>query len=112
MILYSKSHCILEINPLVLGVLVSIVFILGLLLELIKHAPYSFLTASISTTLLSLLKSAGVVFSLSMSILSISAFTLAKSDFAAKVDVQHLLLLLNQLLKFDYINLIQILHFY
>ena len=56
--------------------------------------------------LLSLLKSAGVVFSLSMSILSICAFTLAKSDFAAKVDVQHLLLLLNQLLTFDWINLI------
>ena len=41
----------------------------------------------ISTTLLSLLTLADTVFSLAISILSTSAFKLAKSDFAAKLDV-------------------------
>ena len=40
--------------------------------------------------LLSLLKSAGIAFSLSISILSNSAFKLAKSDFVAKTDVSTL----------------------
>ena len=44
-----------------------------------------FLTTSLSTTLIALLKSAGTVLSLSVSILSTSAFKLAISDFAAKL---------------------------
>ena len=46
-----------------------------------------FLTTSLSTTLLRLIEPAGTVFNLSISILSTSAFKLAKSDFAAKLDV-------------------------
>ena len=44
-----------------------------------------FLTTSLTTTLLSLLKSSGPVFHLSASALSISAFKLAKSDFAVNL---------------------------
>ena len=39
--------------------------------------------------LLRLLKSVGIVFSLSISILPVSAFKLAKSDFDAKFDVSN-----------------------
>ena len=42
---------------------------------------------SLSTRLLSLLKSAGTNFSLSTSVLSTSADKLAKFDFAVKLDV-------------------------
>ena len=57
-------------------------------LTLVTNLSYRvFLTTSLSTTLLSLLKSGGTVFSLSMSILSTSAFKLSKSDFAAELDV-------------------------
>ena len=45
-----------------------------------------FLTASLFTTLLSLLTSAGTI-NLSMPILSTSAFKLVKSDFAARLDI-------------------------
>ena len=48
---------------------------------------HSALTTSLFTTSLSLLKSTGIAFSLIISILSTSAFKLAKSDFAAKLDV-------------------------
>ena len=48
---------------------------------------FFFLTTSLFTSLLSLLKSTRTVFNLSMSILSVSAFKLAKSDFDAKLDV-------------------------
>ena len=46
-----------------------------------------FLTTLLSTTLLSLNKSKGTVFNLSISILSTIDFKLAKSHFAAKLDV-------------------------
>ena len=46
-----------------------------------------FSITSLSTTLLSLIKSAGLVFSLSRYILSTSAFKLGKSDLAAKFNV-------------------------
>ena len=46
-----------------------------------------FLTTSLFSRLLSLLKSTGTVFNLSASILSTSAFKPAKSDFDAKLDV-------------------------
>ena len=48
-----------------------------------------FLTTSLSTTLLRSIEPAGTVFNLSISILSTSAFKLAKSDFAAKLDVSN-----------------------
>ena len=60
-----------------------------------------FLTNSLFTTLLSLLKSTGTVFNLSTSILSISAFRLAKSDFDAKLDLSTPVALLNLFLFFD-----------
>ena len=43
----------------------------------------NFLTTSLSTILLSLLKPVGTVFSLSISVLSTAAFNLAKFDFNA-----------------------------
>ena len=46
-----------------------------------------FLTTSLFNTLLSLLKSTGTVCNLSKSFLSISAFRIVKSDFAANLDV-------------------------
>ena len=48
---------------------------------------HSFLTTSLFTTLLSLLKATGTVFNLSTSILSTFPLKLAKSDFAANLDV-------------------------
>ena len=45
------------------------------------------MTASLFTTLLSLLKSTGTLSYLSATILSISVFRLTKSDFAANLDV-------------------------
>ena len=71
------SYLVFKTNP-----LVSILFTFG------TNLSYTiFFTTSLLTTLLSLLKSTGTVFHLSTSILSISAFKLAKSDFAANVDV-------------------------
>ena len=46
-----------------------------------------FLKTSLLTALLGLLKSRGIFFNLYISILSTSAFNLAKFDFAAKLDV-------------------------
>ena len=48
---------------------------------------HSFFNNYYITALLSLLKSAGTVFSLFISTLFTSAFKLAKSDFAAKLDL-------------------------
>ena len=45
------------------------------------------MTTLLFTTLLSLFKSTGTVFNLSTSILSSSAFKLAKFDFSANLDV-------------------------
>ena len=53
------------------------------------------------TTLPSLFKSTGTVFSLSTSILSMSAFKLAKSDFAANLEVSITAAFLNQLLLYN-----------
>ena len=46
-----------------------------------------YLTASLLTKLFGLLKSTATVFSFSISILSISAFSLAKFDFNSRLDV-------------------------
>ena len=54
----------------------------------------SFLMASLSTTLIRLLKSAGTVFVLSTSLLSTSVFKPTKSVFDASVDVSIAFLLL------------------
>ena len=54
---------------------------------LVTNLSYTVFLTSLSTTLLRLNKSKGTVFNLSISILSTSAFKLAKSDFAAKLDV-------------------------
>ena len=48
---------------------------------------YSFLTTSLSITLLSLLNSAGIFLSLSISTLPGFAFKLSNYDFPAKLDV-------------------------
>ena len=48
---------------------------------------HCFLLTSLSTRLLTSLKSIGTVFNLSRSTLSISAFKLSKSDFAANLEV-------------------------
>ena len=59
-----------------------------MVLTIVTNLPYSvFLTTSLSTILLNLLKSARTVFGLFISILFIWAFKLAKSDFAAKLYV-------------------------
>ena len=47
----------------------------------------SFLTTSLFTILLNLLKSTGVVFNFSVSILSTSAFKFAKFGFSANLEV-------------------------
>ena len=78
----SKLYSVLETNPLVFDILVSI------LLTLVTNLSHRvFLTISLSTTLISLFKSSGKAFSLSASDLSTSDFSLAKSDFATKLDV-------------------------
>ena len=59
---------------------------------------HNFLTTSFFTTSLSLLKSTGAGTNSSISNLSISAFKLAKSDFAASLDVSIPVAFLNQLL--------------
>ena len=62
-----------------------------MVLTLVTNLSYSvFLAMSIFTILLNLLKSAGTVFSLFISILFTSAFKLAKSNFAAKSYVLRL----------------------
>ena len=62
-------------------------YLVSLLFTLAVNLLYiDFLTTSLFTTLLSLLKSVGTIFSLSASILSISAFNLGKFDFYAKLD--------------------------
>ena len=70
------SYFVFKANPLVL-----ILFIATNL----SHTV--FLTKLLFTTLLNLLKSTGTVFNLVTSILSTSAFKLAKSDFASNLDV-------------------------
>ena len=81
LILFSKiylsvSHLVFKTN-----LLVSILFTIS------TNLSYTvFLTNSLFTTLLSLLKSTGTVFNLSISILSISAYRLAESDFATRLD--------------------------
>ena len=57
-------------------------------LTLVTNSSHSFLNKIIIyTTLLSLLKSVGIVFSLFISTLSASTFKVAKSDFAVNLDV-------------------------
>ena len=68
----SVLYCVFETNPLV-----------SIALGWAANLSYTLL----STMLLSLLKSPGTLFSLSVSILSTSVFNLAKSAFAAKLDV-------------------------
>ena len=77
----AVSYCVLGFIELVPGTVVSIAFIFGTNLSYI-----AFLTASLCTTLLSLVKTAETVFSLSTSISCTSAFKLAKSYFAARLD--------------------------
>ena len=59
-------------------------------LTLINNSAYPvFLATSVSTTLLSLYKSTRTVYNFSISILSTLDFQLAKSNFAAKLDVSN-----------------------
>ena len=71
------SYLVFRTNPLV--------YQYYLLLQLGSHAH--FLATSLLTTLLSFLKSAGTVFNLWTSILSISAFKFSKFDFSANLEV-------------------------
>ena len=75
-------------NPLVFGTLIELTFVTNLSYTVFLKTP-------IYTTLLCLLKSAGTVFSLSISILSTLAFKVGKSDYAARLDI------LNQLLWYN-----------
>ena len=84
--------CVLVVNLLFLGILVSIA------LTLVTSISYTVFLTTLSNTLHSLIKSVGTVFSLSLSILSAWAFNLAKSDFAARLDVSTAVALFNQLL--------------
>ena len=59
-----------------------------MVLTLATNLSYTvFLTTSLFTTFCSLLKSVGTVFNLCTSNLSTPAFNLAKSNFAARLDV-------------------------
>ena len=69
------------------------------------------LTTSLFTTLLSLLKSTGSVFDLSISNSSTSGFKLAKPVFLVKSDVSTPVAFLNLPMLHNYINLIQLSHF-
>ena len=71
-----------------------------------------FLTASFSTTLLSLLKTAGIVSNLPISYLLISDFKEAKSTFLAKSDESTLVLFLKQILLHNWTNVIPILFYF
>ena len=73
-------YCVLETNPLLLDFLIAFTLVANLLYTV-------FLIKSLSTKTTDLLKSVGTVFGLPTSILSTSAFNLAKSNFAAKLDV-------------------------
>ena len=71
------SYLVFKTNP-----LISIAFTFP------TNLPYTaFLTTSLFTTLLRLYKSTGTVFNLPSSILSTSAFNLAKFHFNARLDV-------------------------
>ena len=62
--------------------------LVSILFTFVTNLSYTvFLTTSFLTTLLSLLKSTGTDFHLSIYILSTSAFRIGKSDFAANLDV-------------------------
>ena len=62
--------------------------LVSILFTLVTSLSYTgFLATSLFTTLLSLLKSTGTVYNLRTSIRSSSDFKLAKSDFAANLDV-------------------------
>ena len=82
LVFFSKSdlpvsYLVFKTNP-----LLSIVFTFA------TNLSYAiFLTTSLFTTLISLLKSTGAVFTLPVSIFSTSGFKLAKSNFADRLDV-------------------------
>ena len=71
---------VFKTNPLVSSVLALVADLLYI----------SFSTTSLSTALLNLLKSVGIVFSLFISILFTLAFKIAKSKFSAKLHVSTL----------------------
>ena len=73
----SELYLVFKTNP-----LVSILFTLATNLSFTV-----FLTTSLFTTLLNLLKSTGTVFNFSISILSTSAFKLAKFGFSSILEV-------------------------
>ena len=68
---------------------------MSILFTLLTNLSYSvFLTTSLFTTLVNLLKSTGTVFSLSVSNLLTSVFKLAKFVFNAKLEVSILVIFL------------------
>ena len=73
-------HCVLETNPSLLNFLIAFTLVTNLLCTV-------FLIKPLPTKTTDLLKSVGTVFGLPTSILSTSTFKLAKSNFAAKLDV-------------------------
>ena len=81
-VIFSFSNRLLVSIKLLVFPLVSILFTLA------TNLSYTvFLTTSFLTTLLSLLKSAEIVFNLSTSILFTSVFKLTKSNFATNLEV-------------------------
>ena len=83
----------------------SIIPLVSIAFTFVTDFPYTvFLTTSLFTTLFSLLKSTATVFNLCTSILSTLAFKLAKSNFAARLDVSSPVDLLNQRMLHNYIN--------
>ena len=72
------SYLVFKINPVISVLFTFVTYDLS-------YAK--FLTTLLLTTLLSLLKSTGTVFNLTISILSASTFNLAKFDFNARLDV-------------------------
>ena len=60
--------------------------VISILFTFATNLLYSFLTTSLFTTFLNLLKSAGKVFNLSAFVLSNSAFNLAKFDSSYRLD--------------------------
>ena len=82
-VIFSFSNRLLVSIKLLVFPLVSILFTLATNLSCLTV----FLTTSFLTTLLSLLKSAEIVFNLSTSILFTSVFKLTKSNFATNLEV-------------------------
>ena len=92
-----------------LSLVFKIIPLASILFTFANNLSYTvFLTTSLLTKLLNLLQSTGTVFNFSTSILSISAFKIAKSNFAASLDVSTPVVFFKSTLLHKWANLIQL----